>query len=246
MKNPLPVQHIYHDLVDRLLSRLAYIRLAPKNILIVDLFCDHAKKFLAKKYPMAKIKIAGDEKSVQHFQNHFFDLIIAPFALLREEKPAQLLKTFYHVLRDKGLLLCMTLGPDTFCELRNSFATIDSHAHVYPFMDMHYLGDALKKLHLADSVVDKEEITILYDDLNLFFQDLKNLRATYHDEKKSHGLLSKNKWEKMIYAYEKQKTQDAFPITLELIYGHAWKVPLAQQYDEEKNEVTVSIERLRR
>lgn len=236
----------YNEMANRLLERLDYIRIQPKKILIVGLFLKNSQKKLQIRYPNAIIKSACDFSSINKFENNSIDLIIAHFALPREREPLHLLQEFFRVMRNEGLLLLTSLGPDTFFELRQSFAMVDHYSHTYTFMDMHHIGDWLRSLHFSDPVVDREEITLAYDDLNLFFEDLKNIGATYKQDARQRGLMSKNKWQKMLFQYEKFKTKNYFPVTLEVIYGHGWKVKLLENNDEFRNEIAISVDSIKR
>src|SRR4051812_29890883 len=113
MPNSLPP--IYHDIVAHLLTRLDYIRIQPKTILNVDSHPEFTKEKLQALYPSANITDTANFLGKKN--NDTYDLIIAHFALLREN-PVDLLRAFSSVLNNEGLLLFTSLGPDTFCELR--------------------------------------------------------------------------------------------------------------------------------
>ena len=138
-----------------------------------------------------------------------------------------------------------SLGPDTLIELRQSFLPVDHHHHVHPFTDMHDIGDWMKQLHFSDPVVDREEIILAYDSINLIFDDLKELGATNVHQFRQRGLLSKNKWKLMLLNYGQYNTEDYFPVTLEIIYGHGWKVEKNENL-EMQNEVFISVDDIKR
>ena len=240
-----PDNHVDYEIINRLLDRLDYIRIRPETILIVGLHVEYAVKKIQQRCPSAIIKTAQDTASICPAENNAYDLIIAHFALLREREPLYLLHEFHRVLRDEGLLLFTSLGPDTFFELRHSFSAIDNYPHVHTFLDMHHMGDWMRRLHFSDPVVDREEMTVAYDDLNLFFDDLKSMNATNVHEARCCGLMTKNKWFKMMAEYEKFKTDDYFPVTLEVIYGHGWKVKLPE-HNEFQDEVAIPINTIKR
>lgn len=242
----LPDDHVYHEIIDRLLERLDIIRIEPQMILLVGWQMMYAAEKLKQRYSSAKIIIASDLNAIYPFDNNTFDLVISHGALLREREPLHLLREMYRVLRDEGLLLFTSLGPDTLYELNNSFLKVDQFFHVHPFTDMHDVGDWMRSLHFADPVMDREEITIAYDDLNLLFEDLKIAGATNAHEARQRGLFTPHQWRMMLHAYEQFKIDDYFPATLEVIYGHGWKVKLSDVVNESKNEVMISIDSIKR
>lgn len=239
----LSEDHVYHELTRRLLERLDYIRIQPDTILIVSLYPQQSIITLKKRYPVAQIKTASDAAKMREFQDETVDLIISDFSLMREYEPLYFLHDCRRVLKTEGLLLLLTLGPDTLCELRHSFSVVDAYAHVHDFVDMHHVGDWLRELQFSDPVVDREEVVIAYDTLALFFDDLKSACATNVHQKRSRGLMTKNQWEKMLLQYAQLQADGVFPVTIELVYGHAWKVKID---DEDVSDVMISVDQIKR
>lgn len=235
-----------HEIIDRLLDRLDYIRIQPETILIVGAQVDYAEKKLQSRYPLATLKPAHDFACIQQIENNSQDLVIAHFALLNAQDPLFLLYEFARVLRDEGLLLLTSLGPDTFFELRESFSKVDGYPHTHAFLDMHHIGDRMKQYHFSDPVVDREEMILAYDDLNLFFTDLKNASMKNNHPQRRRSLMTENQWQKMVSHYAHSKTEDYFPVTLEVIYGHGWKVPLLEDNDDLPAEIAISIDSIKR
>jgi malonyl-CoA O-methyltransferase len=237
----LPDDHVYYEMSDRLLERLEIIRIAPKNILIIDWHPHQIKNKLNDRYPDATVQSAHDAICVAQYADESFDLIIAHFALLREREPMHLLQEMYRVLRDKGLLMLTSLGPDTFFELNNSFLTVDQFFHVHPFVDMHDVGDWMRQLHFVDPVMDREEIVLAYDQLELLFDDIKAVGAANVHEARRRSLFSPKQWQQMMAHYHTLKTEDYYPATLEVIYGHAWRDNSGKP---KRDEVAISIDKI--
>lgn len=239
----LSEEHIYHVFTDRLLERLDYIRVAPETILTMGWHIQHSKARLDKKYPYATIKTAHDSAEISDFSNESIDLIILNFSLLRDFEPLYLLQECHRILKIEGLLLLTSLGPDTFYELRQSFHAVDATPHVHDFVDMHHVGDWLRGLRFENPVVDREEITVAYDTLELFFDDLKKIQATNAHTLRARGLMTQRQWQRMMVHYAQLKTDAAFPVTVEMIYGHGWKV---KGEEDEFSEFTISVEQIKR
>jgi len=148
-------------------------------------------------------------------------------------------------LKNQGLFLFATLGPDTLKELRASWAEVDDEVHVNTFLDMHDVGDALIRAGFVEPVMDVEHITLTYEDGFSLMRDLKTLGANNADTERHKGLTGKNKMNMMMAAYEKFRSEGRLPATYEVVYGHAW-VPLHEiSPDSLANEVYFPISSLK-
>ena len=129
------------------------------------------------------------------------------------------------VLSNEGLFLFSTFGPDTLKEFRMAFAEADAEAHVHRFIDMHDLGDALVHAGFADPVMEMEVVTLEYSTVEDAARDLKAIGAHNALAARPRGLSGRGRWRRMSEAYERLRRADALPVTYEVVYGHAWKVP---------------------
>ena len=84
-----------------------------------------------------------------------------------------------------------------------------------PFLDMHLIGDALQKLGFSDPVMDRDTMQIIYRNKTSLIRDWGETNAQPTDE-------------------------GYYPVTYELIYGHAWGVKAAA------TETSFPISQLRR
>src|SRR5689334_22206099 len=100
---------IHKEITDRLLERLDYILIQPKQILVVGLQLDYPIQQLQKRYPAAVIE---SRQEITAIENDAYDFILAHFALLATPAPMVLLQAISNMLRDEGLLFFTTLGPD--------------------------------------------------------------------------------------------------------------------------------------
>ena len=131
----------------------------------------------------------------------------------------------HRVLEPNGLIMFTTLGPDTLKELRDACAELDHYQHVNRFIDMHDVGDALVQAGFADPVMDMEIITITFDDMAAIMRDLKSLGARNHSTARPPGLTTPRRWQRVTDRYESFRQAGKLPVTVEVVYGHAWKVP---------------------
>ena len=131
------------------------------------------------------------------------------------------IREMHRVLEVGGLTTFTTFGPDTLKELRSAFA--DGKTHNQRFTDMHDLGDMLVHAGFADPVMDMEVITLEYSEPARLFEDLRRTGAGNAMLDRSRGLQGRQRWAAMLARLEVLRRNGKLPLTLELVYGHAWK-----------------------
>lgn len=136
--------------------------------------------------------------------------------------PLPALKEAHRVLEVGGMVMFSTLGPDTLKELRASLPPSDAE-HLHRFIDMHDLGDALVKAGFADPVMDMDMITVTYAGLDDLLNALRTSGSTNASTSRPRGLVGKGHWQHLRSRYEQLRKNDRLPVTVEVVYGHAWK-----------------------
>lgn len=259
---------IQYEIGERLFERLNYLKIKPRYIL--DLGCGPGSfsKRLKKHYPQAhvigldlaysmlqqaKIKqswlnkwplIVGDMTSLP-FEAGVFDLIFANQVIHWSPSLLGVMSELNRVMNSDGCLMFSTLGPDTFMELRQAWATINSYAHTNDFIDMHDIGDALLAQHFLDPVVDMEMLTAHYSTLPQLLKALKAQGVRNINNKRNPGLTGKLSWRNFEKFFSTFCTeQGKFPLTYEVVYGHAWKGQ--QRCIEKGTETLIPVAQLRR
>lgn len=241
---------LQREVADRLLERLDLVRLEPLRVLDLGAGTGYCTAALARRYKKAQIValdlaeamlalarrrtagpiarhlrghgcVAGDAERLP-FADHSFDLLFSNLTLQWCGDLAAAFGEFRRVLRPGGLLLFTTFGPDTLRELRASWATVDSLAHVNAFLDLHDVGDALLGAGLADPVMDMESITLTYPDLHALMHDLKAIGAHNVNPGRAPGLTGRARLRALNAAYDTWRRPDGLlPATYEVLYGHA-------------------------
>jgi malonyl-CoA O-methyltransferase len=140
----------------------------------------------------------------------------------------------YRILRSGGLFMFSTFGPDTLKELRQAFRSADEYRHVNHFTEIHDIRDKLARNGFAASVMEREYITMTYDDVISVMRDLKAIGAHNVSQGRRRGLTGKTTWQKAINCYEMLRTRGELPATFEVIYGFARK-------PDEKRFASVSV-----
>ena len=150
-------------------------------------------------------------------------MVWSSLALAWAQEPLATLVEFHRVLAPGGALMFSTYGPDTLKELRAAFAACDSAAHVHAFADMHDLGDMLVAAGFDAPVMEMERINVTYADAGALARDLKASGQTCAASGRRRGLTTPRVWRRMQDEYEKSRLNGRLPVTVEVVYGHAWR-----------------------
>ena len=151
------------------------------------------------------------------------DMVWSNLALHWHPQPDLVLTEWRRVLRNEGLLMFSSFGPDTLRELRSAFAVLDDAPHVLPFVDMHDFGDQLAAAGFSTPVMDMEVITVTFDTVAALLADARALGGNPLDTRRR-GLIGRRAWQKVVDALEAQRNADGkLTLTFEVIYGHAFR-----------------------
>ena len=235
---------------DNMLERLDDIRLAPTTILDVGAGTGYCAAALSKRYPQSEVilldiapamlqharrkrswreklfsrkqlSVCADAETLPLADNSI-DMLFSNLTLQWCEDLPATFAEFLRVLKPGGMLLFSSFGPDTLKELRNSWSSVDDHAHVHQFADMHDVGDALLFGGFADPVMDVERYTLTYPDVHQLMRELKTLGAHNAAHERAQGLTGRNKLRSMINVYEQYRVNGVLPASYEVVFGHAW------------------------
>lgn len=262
------VAEVQHEIGERLIERLAYLMMQPMHVLDIGCGPGVLTHRLKRHYPKAHIvgldfahqmlKIANAKQPWRRkcsfvnadmatlpFATGQFDLIFSNQVIHWSDSLSALFREFNRVLRPGGCLMFSTLGPDTFRELRQAFKTVDGYTHVNDFLDMHHIGDCLLNEKFVDPVVDMDMLTAHYPSLSQLLYGLKSQGVRNIHAQRNPGLTGKRSWHAFEQAMTLLRTTDnQFPLTYEVVYGHAWKG--MQRRTEQGIETFISVEQLKK
>lgn len=234
-----------------MLARLDWVTLNPEVILDAGCGTGYFSGLLQQRYPDAKV-IAMDiaypmleyvsrqeinvtlicaDAEVLPLKNQSVDLVFANMTLPWCDNVENLWREWRRILRPNGLLVFTGLGPDTLRVWRETFKE-----DIQPRLsDMHNLGDALTRAKFAGPVLDTEYFTLVYQQAEDFFRELK-----------ASGMLAVDA-DKLAEDFQDKRTPEGFlPATYEVVYAHAFKPEAtAEPQADEFGTVRIPLAHLR-
>jgi malonyl-CoA O-methyltransferase len=275
---------VQQEICNRALERLQMLKLQPQTILDIGSGTGKSVRGLQVRFPGSRV-IASDiaipmllhtyqtqtlqtvccDAEQLSIADNSVDLVFSTSTFQWCENLNQVFLECSRVLKNDGVLVFTTFGPDTLKELRQSWAQVDEQIHVHGFIDMHHIGDLLLANHYADPVVDMELITLEYSKARQLLRDLKDTgsRGKFvsdhsdnegdadiaRDSSFATGLMGKNKFQQFELAYESFRQDNGLlPASYEVIYGYARKSPEnknSQLNNETNGEVRISIDQIK-
>jgi len=257
---------LQHEIGQRMLERLDYVKLQPRRVLDIGCGTGRATADLLSRYPRAEVvaldfalpMLAHTRRrgrwlrrprclcaDLDHLPlaSQSFDLVFSNAAIQWSADPAAAIVEMHRVLRPGGLLMFSSFGPDTLKELRSAWSEVDGQPHVHTFVDMHDYGDMLLAAGMADPVMDAERMLLTYSDTRSLMRDLKAIGAANASLARARALTGRERLQALAQAYERFRDRDGrLPASYEVVYGHAW----AAEQRRQGNEVLISPDSLRR
>lgn len=259
---------VQFEIGERLFERLSYLKISPRFVL--DLGCGTGlfTQLLKKQYPQAEIigldlahsmlleskkkqgwlrkwPLVNGDMTELPFADGLFDLVFANQVIHWSQPVVSVVRELNRVMNINGCLMFSTLGPDTFKELKIAWLAADNYAHINKYMDMHDVGDCLMAEKFLDPVVDMELLTMHYANLPQLLQSLKAQGVRNIHQDRNTGLTGKQAWQTFVTSYETLCTeQGKYPLTYEVVYGHAWKGE--QRKLAQGTETLISVSQIRR
>jgi len=159
------------------------------------------------------------------FADAAFDLVFSNLCLQWVADLPQALGGLRRVMREGGLLLFSTFGPDTLVELREAYRQAGIEPPLSPFAAIQQVGDALIAQGFRNPVVERECYTLHYPDTAALMRDLKAIGATDARRGRPRGLAGPGRHRAVAAAYEPLRHEGRLPSTWEVVTAMAWAPP---------------------
>lgn len=191
-------------------------------------------------------RLAGGESTQVHSEDGVpaqqARMLWANLVLQSSADVPALLAQWHGALAVGGFVMFSTLGPDTWRELRAVYAAAGWPAPHPPFTDMHDIGDALVQAGFADPVMDQELLTLTWSGPEALLAELHGLGGNLARQRFA-GLRTPRWRERLKAALAERAGADGrIAMTVELVYGHAFKAAPRPARGE---IATVSLDSLR-
>lgn len=158
--------------------------------------------------------------------------------LHRVAQPQALLALWHRVLAPGGALFFSCFGPDTAPQLRDVSAQLG--LPFTDFADMHDWGDLLIKAGFSDPVMEMERLVLTYRSADMLLRDWHALGGNPASQRTAH-LLGRGFAQRLQQGLQ-NSTNGSLQISLEILYGHAWRVERKQS----AREFTIPLSEIRR
>ncbi len=256
-----------HLIGGRLFEKLELIKLAPTRVLDLGTGTGQFLKPLKTRFPQAtvygvdialpmlvfnkkhqqwrhKFSLAAANSAHLPFLDNTFEFIFMNMVLPFGCDLVTTFKEISRVLKPDGLFLFSSCGSDTLKELKTAWQQVDTDEHINQFPDMHDVADMLLHEGFADPVVDMEVLTVNYQSVRQLIHELKNIGSVKLSSTMFKGLYTKDLIRKISENYT---TADGYyPVSVEVIYGHAWGKQLGTSIKNMDGSVSIPISRIKK
>ena len=241
-----PTPWLHEELGRRMADRLSVIRQAPPSVLlwpgddgapvpelraacpaaVVQRVVEHRSPQPAPAWWQRwRAQTAPTELSPAQVPDGQAALLWSVMRLHWDADPRALLAVWRRALAPDGFVMYATLGPGSLPELR---ALYRRHGWGTPLalpIDMHDLGDMMVEAGFADPVMDQETLRLTYSSPQALLDELRSLGANTAPGRFA-GLRTPRWHARLLAALgELVDAEGRLPLTLEVVYGHAFRAP---------------------
>lgn len=261
---------LHREVRQRALERLSVLRQPPDRVLDLGCGVGQAREWFAKHRPRAEVisldssfgmlrqhdlplwrRVLGRspsrlcaDASALPLREHCIDWVFSN--LLLPWSPVEaVFDEVRRVLKPGGVFSFTAFGPDTLRELRHAMAQANRREHIFPFADMHDLGDALMRVGFAEPVLDVERFVLTYPDLQALHRDLKAMGSVNALPERPRGLMGRAAYRRVESSYESLRVDGRLPATFEIVYGQAWQPAESARRPARSNETVIPLDALR-
>jgi len=197
-------------------------RFKGATVISIDIAHGMLQRAREKRSWLSKAAFAQASADALPLPDESIDLVFSNLLLPWAADPVPVFSEVARILRKGGVFAFATLGPDSLREIRRAWSSVDNHAHVNRFLDMHDLGDGLVNAGLRDPVLDVDRLTVRYKNSARLFADLTAVGARNALSERAHSLTGKHRYAAMVAALDDMTVNGDVTLDLELVFGHCW------------------------
>lgn len=121
------------------------------------------------------------------------------------------------VLKPGGRLVFSTFGPQTLQELKSAWAEVDGYSHVNEFYSEQQLIRFLQLAGYTEMKIETRLYISSYDSVLDLMKELKHIGAHNVIAGRNKSMTTKTQMQRMIAAYQKQRSGDRITATFEIV-----------------------------
>lgn len=152
------------------------------------------------------------------FAEQAADWLLSSLALQWASHLAHCFTEWRRVLRNNGTLFFATFLPNTLHELQQSWRAVDDAVHVNTFITQENIVKNLQLAGFMQIETFTATHTLYYAQLQDLARELKAIGAHNMNAGRPQGLMGKQRWAKLMAAYEAYRTPRGLPATYEVLY----------------------------
>lgn len=164
--------------------------------------------------------ITGVQADMEYlpFCDQSFDYLLSNLALQWASDLQHCFAEWRRVLHAQGALRFTTFLPATLQELKQSWQAVDDATHVNAFTTQEQIVAALQQAGFTHIETFSATHVLYYAQLQDLARELKAIGAHNMNQGRPQGLTGKNRWAKLLTAYETLRTERGLPATYEVLY----------------------------
>lgn len=195
------------------------------RVLALDLALPMLREVQAKSRFWRPLHAVQADARALPFADDSLDLVFSNLCLQWVDDLPRALAELRRVLREGGLLVFSTFGPETLIELREAYARAGFTPPLSPFAAIQQVGEALVAQGFKNPVLERDRFTLTYPDTTALMRDLKAIGATDARVDRPRGLGGRGRHRAVAAAYEPLRREGRLPSTWEVISAMAWAPP---------------------
>lgn len=195
------------------------------ELIALDLTLPMLRQVRAKSRFWRPIYAVQADAQALPFADASFDVVVSNLCLQWVTDLPRALGELRRVMREGGLLLFSTFGPDTLVELRQAFVEAGIEPPLSPFAAIQQVGDALVGQGFRNPMLERDSYTLTYADTVSLMRELQAIGASDARQNRPRGLAGKGRHRAVAAAYEPLRREGVLPSTWEVIMAMAWAPP---------------------